>query len=62
MAADLPLQKVRPRAPCALAAQITRVVALMALAALGLSDTPFHEPFHGRNAWTVRSRYFLWPC
>jgi len=25
----------------------------MALAALGLSDTPFHEPFQGRNAWTV---------
>ena len=47
------LQEARPRAPCALAAQITRVVALRALAALGLSDTPFHEPFHGRNAWTV---------
>jgi len=52
------LQEVRPRAPYVLAAQITRVIALTALAALGFSDTPFHEPFHGRNAWTVLSRYF----
>jgi len=26
---------------------MTRVIALMALVALGLSGTPFHEPFHG---------------
>jgi hypothetical protein len=49
------LQEVRPRPPSALAAQITRVVALRALAAVGLSDTPFH----GLNAWTVLLRYFL---
>ena len=41
------LREARPRAPCPLAAQMTRVIALMALVALGLSGTPFHEPFHG---------------
>jgi hypothetical protein len=30
----------------ALAALIARVIALMALAALGLSGDPFHDPFH----------------
>ena len=33
----------------ALAALIARVIALMALAALGLSDHPFHDPFHARG-------------
>jgi hypothetical protein len=32
---------------------MTRVTALTALVALGLSGTPFHEPFHGGGA--VRS-------
>jgi hypothetical protein len=32
--------------PCALAAQIARVMALPALAALGLSGASFHEPLH----------------
>jgi hypothetical protein len=32
--------------PCPLAAQIARIIALMALAELGLSGAPFHEPFH----------------
>jgi hypothetical protein len=39
------LQEVRPRAPCALAAQMARVIALTTLAALGLSDDSSHEPF-----------------
>jgi hypothetical protein len=30
----------------ALAAPMTRVIALMALAALGLSSVPFHDRFH----------------
>ena len=33
----------------ALAALIARVIALMALDALGLSGDPFHEPFHARG-------------
>jgi hypothetical protein len=33
----------------ALAALIARVIALMALAALGLSGDPFHDPFHARS-------------
>jgi hypothetical protein len=33
----------------ALAAPIARVIALMALAALGLSGDPFHDPFHARG-------------
>jgi hypothetical protein len=38
----------------ALAARIARVIALTALAALGLSRAPFHEPFHadGRQ-WSM---------
>ena len=31
---------------CALAAQMTRVIALMALAALGLTEAPVHNPVH----------------
>ena len=45
------LQEVRPRAPYALAAPIARVTALTALAALGLSGAPFHEPFHAGGRW-----------
>ena len=40
------LQEVRPHALCALAAPMARIIALAALAALGLSCAPFHEPFH----------------
>ena len=47
------LQEARPRAPCVLAAPMAHIIALTALAALGLSGTPFlHEPFHAeRQAW-----------
>ena len=41
------LQEVRPSALSALAAQMTLVIALMTLAALGLSRAASHEPFHG---------------
>ena len=41
------LQEVRPSAPRALAAQIARVIALLAPVELGLLRPPFHEPFHG---------------
>jgi hypothetical protein len=34
---------------CPLAAQMTRDIALMALAVLGLSSEPFHEPFDARS-------------
>jgi hypothetical protein len=40
------LQEVRPPAPCALAALTAHIIALTALAALGLSRAPFHETFH----------------
>jgi hypothetical protein len=40
------LQEVRPRAPWALAAPMAHVIALTALAALGLSRASFHETFH----------------
>jgi hypothetical protein len=45
---------------CVLAAQMTRVIALMALAALELSEASFHEPFHAHgphlgNPATVRN-------
>jgi hypothetical protein len=43
------LQEVRPHAPSALAAPTARVIALMALVALGLSEAPVHEPVHGRR-------------
>jgi hypothetical protein len=54
------LQEVRPPAPHALPAQMARVIALAALAALGLSDDSFHEPFHAqgsgvRSSATVRN-------
>ena len=53
------LQEVRPRAPCALAAPMTHVTALTALAALELSRAPFHETFHGdgrQRSMTVTGR------
>jgi hypothetical protein len=34
----------------ALPAPIARIIALAAPKTLGLSGTPFHEPFHGRGA------------
>ena len=40
------LQEVRPHAPYALAAPMAHVTASTALTALGLSGSPFHEPFH----------------
>ena len=40
------LQEVRPLAPSALAVPMTRVIALIAPVALGLSRRTFHEPFH----------------
>ena len=51
------LQEVRHRAICALAAQMTRIIALMALAALGLSGTPSHEPSHARGPYVLSSHY-----
>jgi len=41
------LQEARPGAPGALAAAMARVIARIALVALGLSGRTFHEPFHG---------------
>ena len=43
------LQEVRPRAPCALAAPMTRAIALTAPAVLGLSCASSHEPFHANG-------------
>jgi hypothetical protein len=51
------LQEVRPDAPSALAAQMTWIVALTALTTLGLSDEPFHEPFHARSSHVPSSCY-----
>jgi hypothetical protein len=53
------LQEVRPRAPSALAAPMTQVIALTAPAALGFSGATFHEPFHadgGRRPMAVTER------
>jgi len=36
---------------------MTRVIALMALAALGLSEAPVHEPVHGQSAHLLSPRY-----
>ena len=48
------LQEVRPPAPCALAARMTRVIASTALIALGLSGIVMsHEPFHGEQRATA---------
>ena len=43
------LREARSGAPGALAAQMTRVIAPMALAALELSGNPVHEPVHARG-------------
>ena len=42
------LLEVRSRAPIALAAPMARIITLTAVAALGLSEAPVHEPVHGR--------------
>ena len=47
---DRRIMRTTARAPSALAAQVTRVIALMALTALGLSEAPVHEPVHGSAA------------
>ena len=39
--------------PRTLAAQMTRVIALMALATLELTGVPVHEPIHGQGAQTL---------
>jgi hypothetical protein len=44
------LRGARAVAAHALAAPIARIIALTAPTTLGLSGTPFHEPFHGRSA------------
>jgi hypothetical protein len=43
------LRETRSLALDALAAPIARIIALMALAALGLSGDPFHEAFRARR-------------
>ena len=43
------LREARSRAAHTLAAPIARIIAVTALAALGLSKDPFHEPFHARG-------------
>ena len=45
------------RAPYALAAQMTQIIALTALTTLELSCEPFHEPFHARDAHVPSSCY-----
>jgi hypothetical protein len=48
-------RQARFRAARRLAAPIPRIIALTALAALGLSKDPFHEPFHARTLASRRS-------
>ena len=43
------LRETRSLPAHALAAPIARQIAQMALAALGLSKDPFHDPFHARG-------------
>ena len=50
------LQEARPYATCALAAQIARVIALMALVGLELSGAPVHEPVHEWPPGDIHSR------
>ena len=38
-----------------LAAQMARVIALMALAALGLTEAPVHEPVHDHHSERLKS-------
>ena len=54
------LQEVRPHAPYALAAPMTHVIALTALAALGLSRASSHEPSHADGRTTVHDRNRAW--
>ena len=42
-------EKYGPVHPCPPAALMTRDIALTALAVLGLSSEPCHEPFHARS-------------
>jgi hypothetical protein len=51
------LQGARPHALSVLPAQMTRIIALTALIALGLPDVPVHEPVHGRGAHLPLSCY-----
>jgi len=50
------LQEVRPRAPSALAALTAHVIALIALAALGLPRAPFHETFYADGGQIAHDR------
>jgi hypothetical protein len=47
------LRETRSLAVDALAALIARKIALTALAALGLSGDPFHEPFHAPRPYVA---------
>jgi hypothetical protein len=53
-AGDGALRGARPRAVHALAAPIARAIALMALAALGVTAASFHEPFHTERSAACR--------
>ena len=44
------LREARDLAVSTLPALIARIIAFIALAALGLSGEPFHDPFHARSA------------
>ncbi len=46
-------KKYGPRAPIALAAPMARLMAVAAVAALGLSEAPVYEPVHGRLQATM---------
>jgi hypothetical protein len=50
-------EKYGPYAPSVLAAQITRIIALAALTALGLSSALVHEPVHARGPSAPSSCY-----
>ena len=51
------LREARARAAYALAAPIPQAIAQMALAALGLSGNPVHEPVHARDPASPASCY-----
>ena len=51
------LREARDLAAHALTAPIAPSIALMALAALGLSDDPVHEPVHARDLCVSSSCY-----
>ena len=46
------LREARHLAAYALAAPIARLIARIALAALGLPGDPFHDPFHAQGPCT----------